>query len=442
MSVVVVGLSHRTAPLALLERTALAGGASTPAVLLDRLAGAEFVDGAAVLSTCNRLEVYADVSRFHGGVSEVGAALSRTTGVRLPDLADHLYMHYDDAAARHAFRVACGLDSMAIGEAQILGQLRGALKLAQDGGWCGGRVGQLLQQALRVGKRAHAETRLDQAGGSLVSTGLDRAAELLGGLAGRSALVLGAGAMAGLVAGTLLKTGLGSIVVASRTSARAQRLADSAGGRYVPWSQLPQALAGADLVVATAGAAGTLVQLPQAAAARAERPAGPDGLQAYVDLALPRDVDPAVGALAGIELIDLETLGRLLAGHPVQADLDSVEAIVTEEVTGFLAAQRAAAVAPTVVALRERARSVVEAELLRLDSRLGPVDDRVRAEVTAAVHRVVDKLLHTPTVRIKQLAGEPGGDSYADALRALFDLDLEQLPAAGAIFPDDQQERP
>ena len=242
--------------------------------------------------------------------------------------------------------------------------------------------------------------------------------------------------MAGLVVGALAKAGVGQVVVASRTSQRALRLAETVDGRCVPLAELPAALAAADLVVASAGAAGRLVSAEQAAAARAaDRP------QVYLDLALPRDVDPAVAELEGVELVDLESLGELLAGHPVLAELAAVEEIVSQEVVGHQAEQRAASVAPTVVALRERARSVVEAELLRLDSRLGIVDERVRAELTATVHRVVDKLLHTPTVRIKELAGEPGGDSYADALRALFDLQLDRLPAAGAIFPDPQQVR-
>lgn len=442
MTVVVVGLSYRTAPLPLLERTALVGGQggrATPAGLLDALAGADFVDGAAVLATCNRLEVYADVSRFHGGVTAIGTALSTVTGVRLSELADHLYVHYDDAAARHAFRVACGLDSMAIGEVQILGQLRTALRLAQDGGWSGGPVAGLLQQALKVGKRAHSETGLDRAGQSLVGAGLDRAVELLGPLAGCSVLVLGAGAMAGLVVGAV--DGAREVVVASRTSSRAARLAETVGGRCVELADLPQALATADLVVATAGATGHLVGAEQVRAARG----AVTSPQVFVDLALPRDVDPAVAALPGVALVDLETLGERLAGHPVQDVVAAVEAIVDGEVAGFVAERRAAAVAPTVVALRERAQAVVEAELLRLEGRLGPVDDRVRAEVTAAVQRVVDKLLHTPTVRMKQFAGEPNGESYADALRALFDLDAglglgrptEPLPAAGALFPRD-----
>ena len=180
MTVVVVGLSHRTAPLALLERTAIgAGTRGSPAGLLDRLAATDFVDGAAVLSTCNRLEVYADVSRFHGGVADIGGALSEVTAVPLPELADHLYVHYDEAAARHVFRLACGLDSMAVGEAQVLGQLRVALRVAQDGGWAGSQVGRLLQHALRVGKRAHSETGLDRAGASLVGAGLDRAGRVV-----------------------------------------------------------------------------------------------------------------------------------------------------------------------------------------------------------------------------------------------------------------------
>lgn len=425
MSVLVVGLSYRTAPITLLERAALAPAACR--LLEDELCRRDHVAEAVVLSTCNRLEVYADVSKFHGGVGDVGQALAEATGVPLPELTDHLYVHYEAAAVAHLFAVASGLDSMAVGEQQILGQVRVALREASGTGAVGRELGVLLQQALRVGKRAHSETGLDRAGSSLVEAGLARAEEIVGPLEGAHVLVVGAGAMSGLTVATLARLGVGQrLTVANRTTSRGHRLAEMVGGRAVPVSELANALTQADVVVSCTGAVGHVVGVEAAREALRVRGGRP---QVYVDLALPRDVEPAVDALDGATVVDLEHLGRLLAGHAMAADLAEVRALVAGEVEAFLAARRAEAVAPTVVALRAMARSVVEAELNRLRGRLGEVDPRICAEVEQAVHRVVEKLLHTPTVRIKELAVEPDGAAYAQALRALFDLDAANLSA-------------
>ncbi|HET9654182.1 MAG TPA: glutamyl-tRNA reductase [Kineosporiaceae bacterium] len=424
MSVLVVGLSYRTAPIGVLERAALDAAACRS--LESGLCLGEHVAEAVVLSTCNRLEIYADVSKFHAGVAEVSQGLADATGVGLSELTDHLYVHYEGAAVAHLFSVACGLDSMAVGEQQILGQVRRALKEGSDGGSVGRALSQLLQQALRVGKRAHSETELDRAGHSLVEAGLAVATGVIGPLPQAHALVVGAGAMSGLAVATLARAGVGILTVVNRTPQRARRLAESAGGRARDLTELPEALAEADLVISCTGAVGHVITAPAAATAMAARSGRP---QVYVDLALPRDVDPAVCAVDGVVVADLEHLGRQLATESVAAQLDEVRDLVAEEVDGYLAAQRAEAVAPTVVALRALAGSVVEVELARLSSRLGDVDERVRAEVRQAVHRVVEKLLHTPTVRVKELAGEPGGSSYAEALRELFGLDPERIAA-------------
>jgi glutamyl-tRNA reductase len=424
VSELVVGLSYRTAPLALLERAALPGGAAR--ALEAELLRNEHVAEAVVLSTCNRLEVYADVTRFHGGVDDVSGALATATGVPLGDLTPHLYVHYEAAAVAHLFAVASGLESMALGEQQILGQVRSALRAAQDGGSTGRVIGGLLQRALHVGKRAHTETGLDHAGRSLVEAGLDRAAAVIGPLPEAGVLVVGAGTMSGLVLATLQRAGARSLAVANRTAERARGIAEPLGARVVALADLPEALAAADLVVSCTGAVGHVVPAPLVAAAAARRAGRP---QAYVDLALPRDVEPAAAAVPGVHLIDLETLGRDLAattgGQPVQ----QARALVTQEVAEYLTARRAESVAPTVIALRARAREVVRAELVRLDARLPGLDPAARAELERAVHRVVEKLLHTPTVRVKELAAAPGGDAYADALRALFDLDAELFDA-------------
>jgi glutamyl-tRNA reductase len=423
VSVLVVGLSYRTAPLELLERAAL-GGADARALEAD-LCRSDSVAEAVVLATCNRLEVYAEVSKFHGGVADVGALLAQASGLTLAELTDHLYVHYEAAAVTHLFTVAAGLDSMAVGEQQILGQVRTALREAQDSGAAARVLGHLLQVSLRVGKRAHSETGLDRAAGSLVEAGIARSEQVVGPLGQASVLVVGAGAMSGLAVATMARHGVGRLVVANRTSERAQRLAEAGGGTAVPMADLPAALAAADVVVSCTGAVGHVVTAGLAAAAAAARGGRP---QTYVDLALPRDVDPRAAEVDGVTVVDLEALGRHLATHEVAAEVAQVREIVVAEVQSYLAEQRAQAVAPTVVALRAHARSVVEAELSRLQQRVH-VDPTVRAELEQTVHRVVEKLLHNPTVRVKELAGEPGGSAYADALRELFGLDLGRVAA-------------
>jgi glutamyl-tRNA reductase len=430
VSVLVVGLSYRTAPIEVLERAALV--APTCRELEHAVCLGEHVAEAVVLSTCNRLEVYADVSKFHGGVAEVSRGLAAAAGVELAELTDHLYVHYEGAAVAHVFSVACGLDSMAVGEQQILGQVRTAVRAATEGGSVGRVLSALLQQALRVGKRAHSETGLDRAGHSLVEAGLEAASTVVGPLEDAAALVIGAGAMSGLAVATLARAGIGRLAVVNRTPQRARRLAESAGGRAAELAELPAELAAADVVVSCTGAVGHVIGVSAVGDALAAR----DGrAQVYIDLALPRDVEPEVGELPGVVVVDLERLGHHLAAAGVAGQLDEVRALVAEEVSGYLASQRAEAVAPTVVALRALAGSVVETELARLSGRLGDIDERIRVEIRQTVHRVVEKLLHTPTVRVKELAGEPGGSAYAEALRELFGLDQGRI-AAVSRAPD------
>ncbi|MDH6121327.1 glutamyl-tRNA reductase [Kitasatospora sp. GAS204B] len=421
MSLLVVGLSHRTAPVTVLERAALTG--DVPTRLLHDAAATATVSEAALLNTCNRIELYADVDKFHAGVAELSLLLAQHSGVDLEELTAHLYVHYEDRAVHHLFSVACGLESMVVGEGQILGQLRDALARSQEEHTAGRGLNELFQQALRVGKRAHSETGIDKAGQSLVTFGLDQVAAGAGEIAGKRALVVGAGSMSSLAAATLARAGVGDLVIANRTAERAERLAATLGARTVDFAKVPQALADADLVISCTGSAGVVIQAADVAAAVAVREAGRQGPLAFLDLAMPRDVDHAVHELPGALLIDLESLSQVDAALPGAGDVAAVTDIVADEVAAFGAAQRAARIAPTVVALRAMASEVVGAELARLESRLPDLDERSRAEVAQTVRRVVDKLLHAPTVRVKQLAAEPGGASYAEALRELFDLD-------------------
>jgi glutamyl-tRNA reductase len=441
MSVLVVGLSHKSAPVAILERAALSG--DQLGKLLGDVFHASDVAGSFVVSTCNRVEVYAEVDKFHGSVSAVSELLARHAGVPLAELTPHLYVHYEDRAIQHLLSVTAGLDSMVIGESQILGQVRQALRTAGEQGTLGRSLSDLGSLALRAGKRAHAETGIDRAGASLVSVGLAAGARELDpdpaedSLAGLSVLVVGAGSMSSLAVATAARMGAARIVVANRSGARAQRLAATVSGTVTAaaadLSRLPAEIAAADLVVSCTGAPGHVISAAAVAAAdRASRPL------VLIDLALPRDIDPAAAGVPGVTLLDLENVGQAPGGGAHDEDVAAVRRIVADELAAQVSADRAARVAPTVVALRAKAAEVVDAELARLTGRLGDVDARARREIAQSMGRIVDKLLHAPTVRVKELAGSPGGDSYETVLRVLFDLDPEAVQAvtrADAVAP-------
>ncbi|HEV7192775.1 MAG TPA: glutamyl-tRNA reductase [Jatrophihabitantaceae bacterium] len=423
MSVLVVGLSHRTAPVSVLERAAVP--VDELRKTLDELHRAETISEVLLLSTCNRVEVYADAARFHPAVAEITTVLARHSGVAVADLSEHLYVHFAEAAAEHMFTVASGLDSMVVGESQILGQLRSAYSLGTEAGSIGSVLHDLAQSALRVGKRVHSETGIDQAGASVVSVALDQASDVLGSLTGRRAVVVGAGSMGALASATLRRRGVTDIVVANRSSERAQRLAAAVDGRAVELTDLAPEIAMADLLVSSTGATGLVVEA-DAVGPRGDRPL------VVLDLALPRDVDPSVGTRTGVTYVDLEALragGAMVSDEEVSA----ATAIVAHELSDYLAEQQQLAVAPTVTALRARANQVIEQELARLDARLPSVDDMVRREVAHAVRRAVEKVLHAPTVRVKELASLPGGDQYAAALRELFDLDPAAAESVTAV---------
>ncbi|MEU5315017.1 glutamyl-tRNA reductase [Streptomyces sp. NPDC021562] len=598
MSLLVVGLSHRSAPVSVLERAALSADAQVK--LVQDTVAAEPATEAAVLATCNRIELYADVDKFHAGVAELSTLLAQHSGVGLDELTPYLYVHYEDRAVHHLFSVACGLDSMVVGEGQILGQIKDSLARAQELHSAGRLMNDLFQQGLRVGKRAHSETGIDRAGQSLVTFGLEQlaaGADVETWATGKKALVIGAGSMSSLAAATLARAGVAEIVVANRTFDRAERLAGilsegddtDVAARAVPMEAVPGELTRADVVVSCTGATGLVLTADAVAAAVAGRvqdadagrapvaqpgadgvqpsadgvpsaatlpqsrlrptggtPVAPGGTHArgltdadencpldlaaeqsgfsvlgeaavagmaaaeleqhaawvdngtvdireagrrtpeaeveaeaeligalaataarvgriperrrpepvagfarpapalfLLDLAMPRDIDAAAHRLAGVRLVDIESLAEASADAPMAADVDQVRRIVSDEVAAFGAAQRAAHITPTVVALRTMAADVVAGEIARLDGRLPDLDERQRGEIRQAVHRVVDKLLHAPTVRVKQLAAEPGGAGYADALRTLFDLDPETVAAVSrAVDSTTEKDRP
>jgi glutamyl-tRNA reductase len=434
----------------MLERVALDADALAKA--LDEVRASDHISEAVIVATCNRLELYADVATFHGGVDEVSALLALHTAMPLDDLTPYLYVHYEDRAVAHLFRVVSGLDAMVVGESQILGQVREAFRAAQTSNVTGRVLTELFQSALRAGKRAHAETGIDLAGRSLVTVGLARVLPSVFSadseepwdklIDGRQVLVVGAGAMAALTASTVARAGA-RVVVANRTHERGARLAASVGGSALAMhdaGDLVDAIADADVLISCTGASGHVLSV-ETIRATMERRSAP---LAVLDLALPRDVDPEAGGLAGVTLVDLSALaqGDGSAGShgeagDVASEVEAVQRIVAEEIEAYGSARRAAEVAPTVVALRSMADEVIAREMSRLSGRLPGIDDRTRSEVVATVRRVVDKLLHSPTVRVKELAAQPDGAAYEAALRELFALDRGAV--AAVVNPDSDE---
>lgn len=432
VSILIVGVSHRTAAVELLEALALDRAAA--AKLRAATVATPAVNEAVVLATCNRTEVYAAVDRFHASVDDLTRLLLDHAGDAAEQLLPAMYVLYDAAAVAHHFSVVAGLDSMVVGEPQILGQAREALRDAQADETVGTTLNALFQQGLRVGKRAHAETGIDRAGQSMVSVALDEACESLGTLRGRLVCIVGAGSIASLAAATVARAG-GQVVVMSRTRAKAARIAEQMHGRALSLTELPHQLQVADLVICCTGATGVIVTagaVRDAVAARSGRPL------VLIDLALPHDVDDEVQQIAGVVVVGLRDLATSVHNpspvtvggedHTIGPDVEAVRGIVAEEVAAFAAARSAAQVAPTVVALRSMATAVVAGELDRLWSRLD-VSARQREEISRTVRRVADKLLHEPTVRIKEFADRTPDSTYAEALAELFALDPTAVDA-------------
>lgn len=420
MPVLTVGLNHRTADFALLERVAIPVQEYPKA--LRSLRSLDHVLEAAVLSTCNRVEVYANVSRFHDGLHELSTWLS-TRGDIDPHLLETVgYTFHDDRAAAHLFAVASGVDSMVVGEQQIALQVKEATVIARDEGASRRMLQTLFNRALHTSKRVRAETSISQGASSMVEVGLDAAARGWSeGLAGQTVLVVGAGAMGSLAAERLREAEVARVLVRNRTNDKAERLADKVDGEIVPEGGLRDAVAEADLVVCCTGASMPLIDAELVADARRHRQ--DDRELVLLDLAMPRNIDHSCDDLEGVTVIDLDAI-RAVADSTVTGEvIEAATAIVEEEAAAFHAWTKAVEVEPTIRALREHGHRVRRDELERLGSRLSDLDEREREAVEALATGIVNTLLHDPTVRLKSLADGGGAEHYALALRELFDLD-------------------
>jgi glutamyl-tRNA reductase len=420
VSVVVIGLNHRTAPLDLLERMAVGEGAQAKA--LHDLCDREHVTEAMILSTCNRTEVYAVAERFHAAYSDIRSFLGDLSYLPPEAFADHLYVHYDSAAAAHLLSVTAGLDSAVLGESEIQGQVRQAWDRARTDGATGPVLNLLVRHALEAGKRARTETGIGRNIASVSQAAVAMADDRLGGIAGRTVLVVGAGEMGEGMAVALAGAGVAEIRVANRTVARAEALAERVGGRSVPLTDLAGELADVDLMLTSTGARSLLLEHADLEPVMASRPDRP---LLVVDIAVPRDVDAAVSELDGVTLLDMDDLRRFtdIGLAERRREVAGVEHILNEELERYLGATSAREIAPVVVALRSSAEAVRVAEVERLRHRLGPLDERESALVDAVTQGLMNKLLHRPTVVLKDAAGSPRGDRLVAALRELFEIE-------------------
>ncbi|MFE0646214.1 glutamyl-tRNA reductase [Streptomyces sp. NPDC058877] len=411
-----VGISHATAPLDLLEQLY-----ESPRPLDDlarRIAETEGLTSSLILSTCNRMEVYVESAPDTDPVPLLDDLIAEHTGVRPQEIAPYQYVRRADDALRHLFQVASGLDSVVLGEDQILGQVKEALDRAQRTRSTSKSLNQAVQAALRAGKRARNETGLNEAGRSLATAGIAFFERLVGSLDGKTALVIGAGSFGGVVLAALRRSGLSTVHMANRTPEKAQRLAETADGRGYPLEAVPELLTGVDVVVSCTAATEPLLRADAVAAAMAAR----EGRELYLlDLSLPRNIEPEAGRTPGVTLVDLQRIAE--EGGDDELSVASVEAahrIIDAEVENLKTVRRAARATPILAAMRASATEATDAELDRLSKRLDGMDGDALQEVSRTVQRIVDKMLHQPTVRARELAGRPDGEVYVDALHALF----------------------
>jgi glutamyl-tRNA reductase len=420
VSVVVIGLSHRTTPVELLERMAVPAAGLTKA--LHTLQRSENLAEVAVLSTCNRTEVYARCTRFHPAVEDVRNFLTDQAGSDPDAFADHLYTYHDDAAIAHLFGVAAGLDSMIVGEGEILGQVREAWLVAEREGTVGQALSVAMRRAVEVGKRSRTETEIGRHAVSVSSAAVAVAGERLNGLDGRRVLVIGAGDVGAGMAIALSGAGVGEVIVANRTPEHAQQLADRVGGRAIGLDAVADTIVDADLLLASTSAADVLIERSDIELAMTRR----DGRALLVvDVAVPRNIDPGVAQVFGVTLLDIDDLKAFAAQSLEQRrqEIGKVRLIINEELDRFRIERSAREVAPLIAALRGRAEDLRTAELERFRSRLSGLDAGARETVEALTRGLVNKLLHDPTVRVKSAAGSAQGELYADALAELFGLD-------------------
>ena len=421
MAVVVVGVSHHTAPVDVRDRFAVPT-ADYPVALSD-LAAVTHVNEAALISTCNRTEAYAVADDGDAAVSAIGAHLCERAGDDV-DFRTHLFSHQGRDAVHHLYQVASGLNSMIMGEPQIAGQVKDAGARAMELGFSGRILNRLFRGAVEASKRARTETEIAVGAVSVPFAAVELAKKIFGNLEGKNAFVLGAGEMSELTARHLVENGVSSLSVASRTMSRAQELADAVNGRAMGWSETLERLQEADIVISSTSAPNYVLEKDAVAEAMSHRR---NKQMFLIDIAVPRDISPEVGTIYNVVLYDIDDLQAVVGANiqKRQEEAKKAEAIVVEEVAGFEAWLQSLDVQPAVVALRKRFHGIMQEELER--AKLNDFTDEQLERVAMVLRQFTNKLLHTPTTRLKKLAEEGEGTEHVDSLIQLFNLAEEIL---------------
>jgi glutamyl-tRNA reductase len=422
MQLLLIGVSHRTAPVELRERLDFSAGGVDRALVA--LAGSPAQHEAAIVSTCNRVELYVACDDTAQAQAAVHHFLSDFHGIAADQLAPHLYAKTGPEAAHHLFRVAAGLDSLVVGEPQVLGQVKDAFHLASKIGCTGPLLNRLFHSAFSAGKRVRSETTLSEGAVSVSYAAVALARKIFGSLAGRTVLVLGAGEMGKLTAIHMRSQGIGRLVITSRTAAHATALASTLEGTAVPWESLSHALAEADIVITATGSTVPIISratVEQTMKVRRQRPLF------IIDIAVPRDVESSAGDLEQVFLYNIDDLQAVVQENLTKrgTEASQAEGIVAQELGKFIGWLNSRGAVPTVVALRQRFEAIRQSELKRLDSKLSGLPPEARARVDEVTRLIVEKLLISPTERLKSVSDAETIAAYTDALNRLFGLTSE-----------------
>jgi len=416
-SIVLIGVNHKTAPIELRERIAISREELPEAT--RALAAIPGVSECMIVSTCNRVEILAAVESPD---TDLIAFVHRHFGLDPAILAPHIYEHRDQEAVRHLFRVAASLDSMVVGEPQILGQVKDAFAVARSSGTISGQLEHLLQSAFAAAKRVRTETAIGSNSVSIASVAVELARKIFGSLNGRTVFLVGAGKMSELAARHLVQQGAGAILVTNRTQERARQLAEPFNGRVIPFDQLYEAATEADIVISSTGAPHPIFRREHGQAFMHRRRNRP---MFFIDIAVPRDVDPAMNKVDGVFVYDIDDLQAVAASHMAErsAQAGDAESLIAAEVERFHQRRRTVNVAPAIVTLQRQAEEIRQAELRRIQTRLGPLSAEQLAAVEALTRGLVNKFLHPPMQALKQAAREN------DAARLEALCDTWSLPA-------------
>lgn len=406
-------------PLNLFESFAVPAD-NLPKTLVD-VKSRRHVSEAVVLSTCNRTEIYVFAEKFHGAYQDVRDFLSDLSDLPAEDFNDYLYVHYEDEAIRHLFSVTCGLDSAVVGENEIQHQVKVAWKKAQEENTCGPIINAAFRRALEVGKRVRTQTGLSKNTPSIARAVVDMAAEHLNGLQAKKVLLLGAGEMGEGMATSLYENDVGEIIFANRNLDNARKLASTSGSKAIAIEEIPKYLNEVDLFISSTAAPEALFNSEQLL----NEPDRKDQKNLLIiDIAIPRDIDPAVADVTGVTLLDMDNLRDFAEPSRVQreTDLVIVGKVISEETNRFLDQQSARKVAPLITEFRDSAEEIRQIELKRFEARLANLSDDQRNAIESLTQGILGKILHDPTVSLNEAAGSPRGERLADALRELFNL--------------------